>query len=47
MVELGEHDLTGPSEQMATLKKKVKRVVVHKDYKVRSFNRQSVLGFNT
>lgn len=37
LVELGEHDLTGPTELMATTRKKVKRVVVHKDYKAPTF----------
>ena len=37
LVELGEYDLTGPTEQMSTLRKKVKRVVVHKDYKAPTF----------
>jgi len=37
MVELGEHDLTGPTEAISTMRKKVKRVVVHKDYKAPTF----------
>ena len=37
LVELGEHDLSGPSEHMATMRRKVKRVVVHKDYKAPTF----------
>ena len=37
MVELGEHDLTGPTEGISTMRKKVKRVVVHKDYKAPTF----------
>ena len=37
MVELGEHDLTGPTEEISTMRKKVKRVVVHKDYKAPTF----------
>ena len=36
-VELGEHDITGNSEYMATMQRKVKRVVVHKDYKAPTF----------
>lgn len=36
-VELGEYDLTGPKEQMATMTRKVKRVVVHRDYKAPTF----------
>ena len=37
LVELGEYDLTGPTEHMATMRRKVKRVVVHKDYKAPTF----------
>ena len=37
MVELGEYDRTGNSEFMATMQRKVKRVVVHKDYKAPTF----------
>lgn len=37
LVELGEYDLTGPTEHMATLRRKVKRVVIHKDYKAPTF----------
>lgn len=37
MVELGEYDITGNSEFMATMQRKVKRVVVHKDYKAPTF----------
>jgi len=37
MVELGEHDITGNSEFMSTMQRKVKRVVVHKDYKAPTF----------
>merc|ERR1712038_450569 len=37
MVELGEYDRTGNSESMATMQRKVKRVVVHKDYKAPTF----------
>jgi secreted trypsin-like serine protease len=37
MVELGEYDIAGQSEHMATMQKKVKRVVVHKDYKAPTF----------
>ena len=36
-VELGEHDITGDSEFMSTMQRKVKRVVVHKDYKAPTF----------
>ena len=36
-VELGEHDITGNSEYMSTMQRKVKRVVVHKDYKAPTF----------
>ena len=37
MVELGEHDISGPHELMSTKQIKVKRVVVHKDYKAPTF----------
>lgn len=37
VVELGEHDISGPNEFMSTAEKKVKRVVVHKDYKAPTF----------
>ena len=37
LVELGEHDISGPHEHMATRQIKVKRVVVHKDYKAPTF----------
>jgi len=37
MVELGEHDLTGRTEFMATMQRKVKRVVIHKDYHAPTF----------
>ena len=36
-VELGKHDITGNSEFMSPMTKKVKRVVVHKDYKAPTF----------
>ena len=37
MVELGEHDISGKTELMATNQIKVKRVVVHRDYKAPTF----------
>jgi len=37
LVELGEHDISGPNELMSTRQIKVKRVVVHKDYKAPTF----------
>merc|ERR1711997_125069 len=37
MVELGEYDISGPHELMSTKQIKVKRVVVHKDYKAPTF----------
>ena len=37
MVELGEHDITGRTESMPTMQRKVKRVYVHKDYKAPTF----------
>lgn len=37
LVELGEYDISGPNEYMSTKEKKVKRVVVHKDYKAPTF----------
>ena len=37
LVELGEHDISGPHELMSTKQIKVKRVVVHKDYKAPTF----------
>ena len=37
MVELGEYDIQGPTEHMATMNRKVKRVVVHKDYHAPTF----------
>ena len=36
-MELGEHDISGPTEQMSTRQIKVKRVVVHRDYKAPTF----------
>ena len=36
-MELGEWDISGPKEHMATKQIKVKRVVVHKDYKAPTF----------
>lgn len=37
IVELGEYDISGNSEFMPTMEKRVKRVVVHKDYKAPTF----------
>lgn len=37
VVELGEHDISGKTELMATNQIKVKRVVVHRDYKAPTF----------
>jgi len=37
LVELGEYDISGPSEFMSTKEHKVKRVVIHKDYKAPTF----------
>ena len=37
VVELGEHDISGKTEHMATNQIKVKRVVVHRDYKAPTF----------
>merc|ERR1712117_951713 len=37
LVELGEYDISGPNEFMSTKEQKVKRVVVHKDYKAPTF----------
>ena len=37
LVRLGEYDLKGPTEHMATMERKVKRVVIHKDYKAPTF----------
>lgn len=37
IVELGEFDISGNTEFMPTMEKRVKRVVVHKDYKAPTF----------
>ena len=37
VVELGEYDVSGPTEFMPTRQAKVKRVVVHKDYQAPTF----------
>ena len=37
VVELGEFDVSGPTEFMPTRQAKVKRVVVHKDYQAPTF----------
>ncbi len=36
-MELGEYDISGPTEHMATMQRKVERVFIHKDYHAPTF----------